>query len=92
MSKTHHAQTRAQQRGQPPIVEQLLDRYGEEEHLGGGCVIRFLSKRGRRTMERDMGRQPVAKLAQWLDAYEVSTTCGKTITVGHRTRRHHCKS
>lgn len=87
MARTHHAQARAQQRCLPPFIEELLDRYGEERHLGSGAVIRYLSKRGRRHMEKDMGRQPVAKLTQWLDSYEVCTTGGITITVGHRTRR-----
>lgn len=92
MARTHHAQARAQQRGLPPFIEELLDRYGEERHLGSGAVVRYLSKRGRRLMEHDMGRQPVAKLTQWLDTYEVSTTDGITITVGHRTRRLKCRS
>ena len=87
MAKTHHARARAQQRGLPPFIEELLDRYGEERHLGSGAVVRYLSKRGRRHMEQAMGRQPVAKLTQWLNSYEVSTTDGTTITVGHRTRR-----
>ena len=33
---TRHATTRAQQRGLPPLVDQLLDRYGEEQHDGHG--------------------------------------------------------
>lgn len=87
MKRTRHAQARAQQRGLPPFIEELLDRYGEEKHLGGGAVIRFLNKRGRRRMEQDMGRQPVAKLMQWLNSYEVCTMDGTTITVGHRIHR-----
>ena len=31
--------------------------------------------------------RPVARLAEWLDAYKVRTLDGKTITLGHRTRR-----
>lgn len=92
MANTQHAQARAQQRGLPPFIEELLDRYGEEKHLGGGAVVRFISKRGRRHMEHDMGRQPVAKLSQWLNAYEVCSTDGAVITVGHRTRRLRCKT
>ncbi len=91
MSMTHHAQARAQQRGIPPFIAELLDRFGEEKHLGGGTVVRFLSKRGRRHMEQCMGREPVAKLSQWLNAYEVSSLDGATITLGHRTRRLRCK-
>ena len=36
---TRHAEFRAQQRGIPPIIDQLLDLYGHEEHDGHGGVI-----------------------------------------------------
>ena len=29
---TQHAEIRAQQRGIPPLVDELLDRYGHEHH------------------------------------------------------------
>lgn len=66
---TRHAATRAQQRGIPPLVDQLLDLYGQEEHDGHGAVVRYLSKSSIRAMEQDMGRRPVASMAEWLDAY-----------------------
>lgn len=84
---TRHATVRAQQRGIPPLVDQLLDLYGQEEHDGHGAVVLFLSKTSIRSMERDLGRRPVARLAEWFDAYKVKSIDGSTITVGHRTRR-----
>ena len=84
---TRHAELRAQQRGLPPMVDQLLDRYGQEEHDGHGAVVLYLSKSSIRHMERDLGRRPVACLAQWFDAYKVVGSDGQTITIGHRTRR-----
>lgn len=84
---TRHADVRSQQRGIPPMVQQLLDLYGQEEHDGHGGVILYLSKASIRCMERDFGRRPVARLAEWFDAYKVQTTDGTTITLGHRTRR-----
>ncbi|WP_374657137.1 hypothetical protein [Inhella sp.] len=84
---TRHADVRAQQRGIPPMVDQLLDLYGHEEHDGRGAIVVYLDKAGIRNMERDLGRRPVARLAEWLDAYKVKSTDGMTITVGHRTRR-----
>ena len=84
---TRHATVRAQQRGIPPLVDQLLDLYGQEEHEGHGAVVLFLSKTSIRCMERDLGRRPVARLAEWFDAYKVKSIDGSTITVGHRTRR-----
>jgi len=82
-----HMTARAQQRGIPPLIDQLLEAYGEEQHDGNGAVILYLNKASIRRMERDMGRRPVARLSEWLDAYKVRTTDGKTITIGHRYRR-----
>ena len=84
---TRHAEVRSQQRGIPPMVDQLLDLYGEEEHDGHGAVVLYLSKQSIRPMERDLGRRPVARFAEWFDAYKVKSTDGLTITVGHRSRR-----
>lgn len=84
---TRHAKVRAQQRGIPPMIDQLLDLYGHEEYDGHGAVVLYLNKASLRNMERDLGRKPVARLSEWLNAYKVRTTDGCTITVGHRTRR-----
>ena len=86
---TRHAQTRAQQRGIPPLVDELLDRYGREQHDGHGAVILYFDHTSVRTMERELGHRPVAKLlGEWRSAYKVrSTADGATITVGHRTQR-----
>jgi len=84
---THHAQVRAQQRGIPPLVDELLERYGHEEHDGHGAVMLFLDKRSIRAMERDLGARPVARLSEWLNVFKVRTSDGTTITLGRRTRR-----
>lgn len=87
MKHTQHAMLRAQQRCIPPMVDQLLDLYGQEEYDGHGAVILYLNKKSIKNMERDLGRRPVSRLAEWFDAYKVKSTDGHTITVGHRTRR-----
>jgi hypothetical protein len=84
---TKHAKARAQQRGIPPLVNELLDRYGQEEHDGHGAITLYLSKSSIRNMERDWGHRPVSRLAEWFDVYKVRSADGSTITVGHRTRR-----
>ena len=43
MSQTNHASVRAQQRCIPPLVDRLLDEFGEMEHDGHGCVKLFLA-------------------------------------------------
>lgn len=69
------------------MVDQLLDLYGQEEHDGRGAIVVYLSKFSIKNMERDLGRRPVARLAEWFAAYKVISTDGQTLTVGHRTRR-----
>lgn len=85
---TTHAATRAQQRSIPPLVEQWLDQFGEEEYDGHGGILRFFSHASRRALEREVGRDPVRKLNEYLNAYKVeSSHDGRTITIGHRTKR-----
>lgn len=87
LSYTHHAAIRAQQRGIPPMVDDLLDRYGHEEYDGHGAVTVYFDKQSLRVMERELGRRPISRFAEWHDAYKVRSVDGKTITLGHRTRR-----
>ncbi len=84
---TMHAAVRAQQRCIPPMVDQLLDLYGQEEYDGHGAVILYLNKVSIRHMERDLGRRPVSRLAEYFDVYKVKGMDGQTITVGHRNCR-----
>lgn len=84
---TKHSEVRAQQRCIPQLVDQLLDLYGQEEYDGHGAVVIYLNKNSIRNMERDLGRRPVSRLAEWFDAYKVRGVDGKTITIGYRTRR-----
>ena len=85
---THHSSIRSQQRGIPPLIDELLDRYGREVYDGHGGVVVFMDKESIRRMERDLGREPVSRLATWRNAYKVrSINDGATITVGHRTKR-----
>jgi hypothetical protein len=87
MTQTKHAQVRAQQRAIPPLVDRLLDEFGEELHDGRGAIRVFFSRRSIRHMERALGHQPVTLLNRYLNAYKVETTDGATITKGWRTGR-----
>ncbi len=69
------------------MIDQFLDLYGQEEHDGRGAITLYLNKESIRQMERDFGRRPVSRLAEWFDAYKVKSTDGRTITIGHRKRR-----
>ena len=86
MSQTKHAAVRAQQRGIPPLVDRLLDEFGEEEHDGHGYIRLYFSHRSVREMERSLGRQPVSLFKRYLHAYKIeSCASGATITKGWRT-------
>jgi hypothetical protein len=88
MNALSHAATRAQQRCIPPLIDQWLDQFGEETYDGHGGVLRFFSHASLRSMEREFGRAPVRKLAEFLDIYKVeSSHDGHVITIGHRTKR-----
>lgn len=83
-----HATIRAQQRGIPPFIDQLLDLYGNEQYDGHGGVVIYLDRGSIRRMERDMGREPVRRLTTWHNAYKVKSSIdGTTITTGHRCER-----
>lgn len=84
---TRHANTRAQQRGIPPMIDWLLDLYGHEEYDHRGAIVLYFSKKSRQKMEREIGKRPLARLSEWLDAYKVLSTDGLTVTLGHRTKR-----
>ena len=86
--RTLHAEIRSQQRGIPPMIDQLLDLYGREQYDGHGAIVLYLDKGSIRQMQRDMGHRPVARMSEWLNAYKVmSTSDGSTITIGQRYAR-----
>lgn len=85
---TRHAEIRAQQRGIPPLIDQWLDLFGEEEYDGHGGVVRFFSRASIRAMKRAFGDAPVCKLTEYFRAYKVeSSHDGHIITIGHRIKR-----
>lgn len=84
---TPHARTRAQQRGLPPLVMHWLDDFGREIHVAGGATIRHFDKRARRRLERFVGREPVRRMHERLDACAVYGSDGVLITTGHRYQR-----
>ena len=87
MMHTMHADQRSRQRGLPPLVLQWLEAYGAENHDGHGAVILYFDKRARRRLEMAIGREPVRRMSEWLNAYAVVANDGRTITVGHRYKR-----
>jgi len=85
MNETRHAQKRAQQRCIPPMIDRLLDEFGEEVYDSQGGLIVYFSKRSKRRMQRALGRRPVKKLSEFFNVYRVDSSKDElTITRGHR--------
>jgi hypothetical protein len=83
-----HAQKRMQQRGIPPFVDELLDRFGEHQFNGCGSVTVYFSKSSWRRMEQEMGREPARLLAKYQRYAKVeSSHDSKLITVFPRHKR-----
>ena len=83
-----HAKARQQQRAIPPLIDQWLDEFGDEEYDGRGTVRVYFSRRSIRRMERAFGRLPVRKLAHLFDVYKVdSSRDGCTITYARKCKR-----
>jgi len=85
---TKHSLARCKQRSIPPLVLHLLDEFGERQYDSHGGVKVYFTHRSVRTMQRELGRRPVAKLREYLNSYFIETTDGSRIlTAGHRTKR-----
>lgn len=82
---TYHADVRAQQRGVPPFILDLLLEFGSREHDARGAEIVFFDRRAKKHVEKYTGGL-LSKLNEHLDAYAVLSE-GKIITVGPRIKR-----
>jgi hypothetical protein len=83
--RTKHASARQQQRGIPSGVVDLILEYGQRAYNHTGCIIRYLDKRARKSIERDKGTAFIKQFAKALDVYVVeSANDGCVVTCGHR--------
>lgn len=88
MKLTKHAQQRSQQRGIPPIVMDLLTKFGREEWCGKGMVRYTMDKDTRRYLRSYAGKSVYAAIEPYLDCYTVvSEDADKIITAAHRFKR-----
>lgn len=84
-SMTRHARERAQQRGIPRLMIDLLQRFGSRAYDHRGCVIRYLDKVARRAVEKYIGSQAYRRLHEYHDAYLVEAIdTGAIVTCGYR--------
>lgn len=86
MELTQHAAKRLQQRALPPLVIDLLYRYGREQHQAGATVL-FFDEKGRRKAREEL-KNALKRFDKLEDAYLVELAIdGRIVTAGHRNRR-----
>lgn len=85
MKPTAHATVRCQQRGIPPLVVDLLLKFGHREHDHRGAEIVYFDRRSKKRIESYAGGL-ISKLSEHLDSYAVVAD-GEVITVGTRFKR-----
>jgi hypothetical protein len=84
---TRHAADRLQKRGIPPIVVELLDRFGAAERCGEAERLYFDRRSEKRMREFLGGARSMRVVEPWLNTYAVISDDGAVITVGHRQHR-----
>lgn len=85
MKSTMHSDIRQQQRGVPPIIVDLLIKFGNREHDARGGEVLYFDKRSKKKVETYVGGL-FGKLNEHMDAYAVIAS-GKLVTVGNRYKR-----
>lgn len=85
MKFTDHAATRSQQRGIPPLMVDLLLKFGYREHDHTGAEVCFFDRRSKKRLESYVGSL-AGKLSEHLDSYIV-VAGDSVITVGHRYKK-----
>lgn len=87
LALTGHAADRLQNRGIPPIVIELLERFGASTRCDGAEKLYF-DKQARKALRHHLGGDRSLRLIEpWLGTYLVLGDNGRVVTVGHRTKR-----
>lgn len=85
MKNTLHSELRSQQRGIPPIMVDLLLKFGNREHDSNGGEVLYFDKKSKKKVETYAGGL-FGKLNEHMDTYAVIAS-GKLVTVGNRYKR-----
>lgn len=84
---TRHAETRLNQRGVPPFVVELLDRFGAVRRSCGAEKIYFDKKSEKALRKYFGGARGLRMIEPFLNVYAVFSEDGAVITVGHLQKR-----
>ncbi|MEY8843498.1 hypothetical protein AB9K41_31120 [Cribrihabitans sp. XS_ASV171] len=80
---THHAEARLNQRGVPPFIVELLDRFGAVRRSYGQEKVYF-DKGSKKAMRKYFGgARGMRMIEPFLGVYAVFSEQGAVITVGH---------
>ena len=85
MEHTQHSQIRAQQRGIPQLIIDLLIQFGAREPAGEGTETIYFDKQAKKRLQTYSGRL-MGKLSDQLNVYAV-VIGDKVVTVGPRYKR-----
>ena len=87
---TQHARARSQQRGIPPVLIDLLLKFGATQRAPGSVDKVYFDIAARRRVRTYVGNV-FKQIDEFLDVYAVMSPDGQVITVAHltdRIRRH----
>ena len=86
MKMTCHASIRSQQRAIPPILIDLLLKFGAQEFVGDGATKRFFDKAARKRVKA-YARPLAGIINDHLDVYAVVGSEDQIITTAHLHER-----
>ena len=86
MKMTEHARIRSQQRAIPPILVDLLMKFGACESVGNGATKMFFDKAARKRVKAYAGSL-AGLINEHLDVYAVVSSESRVITAAHLTER-----
>ena len=77
---SQHAQSRIQQRGIPPIIVELLGRFGASVRSHGADRLYFDRISKKKLLQYLGGRRSLKIIEQWLDVYMIVADDGTIVT------------
>ncbi len=82
-----HAHARLQQRAIPPMVVELLERFGSTMRCGDAERVFFDRKALKRIRHYLGGDRGLTAIERWLNVYVIIADNGRVVTAAHKTGR-----
>lgn len=84
---TVHARERLQQRAIPPLLVELLERFGSSIRCGGADKLFFDKAAKRRLKDYLGGTRGLRAIEPWLGVYMILGDDGLVVTAAHQVKR-----